>query len=273
MQTSSNAACVLVLCLLCAAVPGSSGAPDRVLFDFESGTYDGWTVEGDAFGRAPFPTAEALAWRPDRRPHGMQGRYFVKSGGERHLANPDGRLVSDAFTIDRPYLTFLLGGELHPRVRVSLEVGGGAVRVAYGNNSYDLRLRGWDVRDLHGRTGRVVIEDPPGRAHRQHEPVTLPLSPALSQPRPVRLGDTCGRTQSAERPLPGRRRDHRPRPGWHRVHHAQRTVGWGGVDRAAALALTHASRTMRTRRLTRCARARCRRARSSARSNSRRRRA
>jgi hypothetical protein len=159
MQTSSKAGCVLVLCLLCAAVPGSSGAPDRVLFDFESGTYDGWTVEGDAFGRAPFPAAEALAWRPDRRPHGMQGRYFVKSGGERHQANPDGRLVSDAFTIDRPYLTFLLGGELHPRVRVSLEVEGRAVRVAYGNNSYDLRLRGWDVREWRGRQGRVVIED------------------------------------------------------------------------------------------------------------------
>ena len=134
-------------------------APDRTLFDFESGTYAGWKVEGPAFGDAPFAVAKAQEWREDRRPFGMQGRFFVKTGETRHETTPDSTLTSDEFEITHDYLKFLLAGEVHPRVRVVLRVGGREARVAYGNNAYDLRLRGWDVREFRGRTARLVIEE------------------------------------------------------------------------------------------------------------------
>ena len=116
-------------CLLC--LPWlAQVAADRVLFDFESGTYAGWTYEGKhAFEDKPFDTTEALKWREDRRPTGWQGKYMVVLGDTRHGRSDDGKLISDEFTIDQPYLKFLYGGEVNPRVRVVLRVDGKVVRV------------------------------------------------------------------------------------------------------------------------------------------------
>jgi hypothetical protein len=142
---------VALLTPLCAA--------DRVLFDFESGDYAGWTVEGKAFGEKPRdPAAEMPSFHPHRTFTGWKGKYMVMVGDARHQKVPPGKLTSAEFIIDKPYLNFWYGGEIHPRVSVSLLVQGKRVRVAYGNNSYDMRLRGWDVRDLRGRQARIVVE-------------------------------------------------------------------------------------------------------------------
>jgi hypothetical protein len=129
-----------------------------VLFDFESGTWDGWTVDEATFGAAPVSAEEVGGWG-DRAPLGMHGRFMVATGRARRDSNPDGRMVSREFVIDRPFLTFLLAGEVHPRVRVALEIDGVSVREAFGNNAYDLIRRGWDVAEFRGRRGRFVIED------------------------------------------------------------------------------------------------------------------
>ena len=95
-----------------------AAASDRVLFDFESGTYEGWTVEGDAFGVKPFDAAAVVpAWRDDRRFQGYQGRFMVIVGDSRHESTPPGRLVSRSFTIDRAQLNFYFGAELRPTIR------------------------------------------------------------------------------------------------------------------------------------------------------------
>ena len=78
---------------------------------------------------------------------------MVVLGDTRHGKSDDGKLISDEFTIDQPYLRFLYGGEVNPRVRVVLRVDVKVVRVAYGNNAYHLRLRGWDVREFDGKNG------------------------------------------------------------------------------------------------------------------------
>lgn len=135
------------------------GGGERVLFDFESGTFAGWKVEGTAFGEKPCAVAEARSWREDRRPFGMQGQFFVKTGETRHATTPDSKLTSDEFEITHHYLKFLLAGEVHPRVRVALLVNGKETRVAYGNNAYDLRLRGWDVKEFKGQKARLLIEE------------------------------------------------------------------------------------------------------------------
>lgn len=135
--------------------------PDVPLFDFESGTFAGWTVEGrGTFGEAPVDaTAMAAEMRADRRFGGWRGRYLVMVGDSRHGKTEPGRLVSRPFRLERDWVRFALAAEVHRRVHVSLWVGERRVRIAYGNNAYDLRPRGFDVRDLAGREARLVIED------------------------------------------------------------------------------------------------------------------
>jgi beta-fructofuranosidase len=134
-------------------------APDRSLFNFESGTLAGWTAEGGEWTNCVLSRETVNGWREDRRPQGMQGRYLLATGDTRHGQTKDGRLTSDEFNITHDWLTFLLAGEPHPRVRVLLRMAGREVRVAYGNNNYDLRWRGWDVREFKGRKGRLVVEE------------------------------------------------------------------------------------------------------------------
>ena len=148
------------------AVSVGAADSDKVLFDFESGTFQGWRVEGEnPFGETPFRAAGVVPkWRADRNFSGWQGNYMVIAGDTRRAPVPSGKIISQRFTITHSYLKFWFGGEVHPRVRVSLLVDGQELRTAYGNNSYEMRLRGWDVSELRGRTGRIEIENTAGVA-------------------------------------------------------------------------------------------------------------
>ena len=163
--------------LFAAATAGA--APDRVLFDFESGTFAGWEQVGEeAFGTRPVePLVEMLHTQAPHGPYrfsGWEGRYMVshnitlsKRFGTRVTQVPAGRLVSEPFTIDRDYLTFKLGGTLHPGVGVGLvldpdkkpegEVPFSPVRRTYPNNKFDLVRRSWAVKEFRGRRARIVI--------------------------------------------------------------------------------------------------------------------
>ncbi len=177
-------AAILALSTVLAAEP----RPPRVLFDFESGTFAGWTQIGEeAFGTRPVdPNAEMLQNQaPNGRYRftGWEGRYLVshnitlsKRFGTRVTQVPGGRLLSDPFVIDRDYLTFRFGGTLNPGVSIALvlepeskpaaaaaaraaaeETSAPPVRVSYANNKFDLVLRGWSVRDLLGRRARLQL--------------------------------------------------------------------------------------------------------------------
>jgi hypothetical protein len=156
-----------------------AAAPDRVLFDFESGAFSGWEQVGEeAFGTRPVePLAEMLHTQAPHGPYrfsGWEGRYMLshnitlsKRFGTRVTQVPNGRLVSEPFTIDRDYLTFKLGGTLHPGVSIALvlepekkptgESELVPVRRTYANNKFDLVLRGWDVKPFRGQRARVVV--------------------------------------------------------------------------------------------------------------------
>lgn len=140
---------------------GICQSQDVLLFDFEDGKIGSWTVSGEnpLYEMAPVSRVKTKDW--SRKPEGYKGNFYLEtsSDGGRHTQNPDGSLTSPEFVINRDYLNFYLGGELHPRVRVFLMVDGQVVREAFGNNFYDLILRGWDVRGLIGKKARFVIED------------------------------------------------------------------------------------------------------------------
>jgi non-lysosomal glucosylceramidase len=121
----------------------------------DSGTYDQWTVEGDAFGKNPAKRNNAH----------VQGQYYVNSyasGGDK----PTGKLTSKPFVIQQSYLTFLIaGGNADPgsnpnsQEYIALLVDGKLVRGATGYNDDGLRPVNWDVKDLIGKTAQLQIVD------------------------------------------------------------------------------------------------------------------
>ena len=135
---------------------GASHRPPTVFEDFESGTYDKWTVEGEAFGKRPAKIGEIFHHEPMK---GAQGNYLADS----FLASNDraqGRLLSKSFVIDRPYINFLIGGGHHPgETCINLLVDGRVVRTATGRDSETLRWENWRVQDWIGKAAQFEILD------------------------------------------------------------------------------------------------------------------
>ncbi len=133
---------------------------DVVLFDFEEGELSQWVWRGDNFlvSGHPVHVDDIAGWA--RGPVGFIGNYYLETGHNegRHTNNPKGLLVSPKFKITRDYLNFYLAGELHPNVRVYLEVEGQIVKEAFGNNFYDLFLRGWNVKKYYNKEARFAVE-------------------------------------------------------------------------------------------------------------------
>ena len=134
---------------------------DIVVADFEGDAYSDWTVTGDAFGSAPargsLPGQQTVS--------GFEGRGLVNTfrNGDRTT----GTLVSPPFTIERPYLRFLIGGgKSAEKTAVVLEVDGQVVRTAAGPNAPEspggterLETDFWDVQEFAGRPAVIRIID------------------------------------------------------------------------------------------------------------------
>ena len=75
-----------------------------------------------------------------------------------------GTLTSPAFTINKAYLNFLIGGGFHPTsaaspTAVNLLVDGDIVRTATAADSEALNWASWDVSELAGNTARIQVVD------------------------------------------------------------------------------------------------------------------
>ena len=90
--------------------------PGQTVYGFDDGTYGNWTVQNDLTSAAggPFGTAPATGTISSQQPvSGFAGAGLVNS----YLGfdYPIGSMTSPQFTIDSPYLNFLVGGGDHPR--------------------------------------------------------------------------------------------------------------------------------------------------------------
>ena len=126
------------------------------MFGFEDGTYTGWTTKGDAFGSSP---AGGPVW--NQGPVGpFGGRYLANSF---HGGDPaTGRLLSPSFLVDRPVLTYRVGGgnvQGQLMVRLLLEGGGELAHQGTGVNSDIMQLRTVDVRAHMGKKMQVELVD------------------------------------------------------------------------------------------------------------------
>jgi non-lysosomal glucosylceramidase len=141
--------------------------PDIVFEDFESGTYDGWTVTGTAFGDSPVTEAELPDYMKRFGPVGVHGTYFVtshdfrSSGGDAGRADQaTGTLTSPPFTLSRRYVRVRVGGGEAPGAAcVNVLVDGQVVGSATGADTEVLALRAIDVARWAGRTATIQVVD------------------------------------------------------------------------------------------------------------------
>jgi fructan beta-fructosidase len=132
---------------------------DIVIADFEGRTYGDWTATGNAFGLGP---AQGTL-KGQMKVSGYRGKGLVNSfyGGDKST----GTLTSPEFTIQRKFITFLVGGgSYRGKNCINLMVDGKVARTATGPNTKPggterLDPAHWDVADLAGKRARIQIVD------------------------------------------------------------------------------------------------------------------
>jgi non-lysosomal glucosylceramidase len=137
--------------------------PDIVFDDFEKDSYDGWKVEGKAFGRAPVRRSDVLRYQGDLGGKGDRVVNSHSSAPGNDVAQRDaqtGKLTSKAFAIERNYVNFFIGGGAHPgKTCLNLVVEGKVARSATGRNQNHMHGASFDVRALQGQKAHLEIVD------------------------------------------------------------------------------------------------------------------
>ncbi|MBM4358473.1 MAG: hypothetical protein FJ096_10240 [Deltaproteobacteria bacterium] len=130
----------------------------RTLFDFESGSLEGWQRTGRAFDEAA-----TVADLPHQQPiTGHAGHRLLNTYHPALLDEATGSATSPTFTLDREKLGFRIGGGGSERLRVELVVGGDVVRSTHGvglGMTEQLVPFEWDVAALRGKEGHLVLRD------------------------------------------------------------------------------------------------------------------
>ncbi|HTL69748.1 MAG TPA: hypothetical protein VL404_00510 [Candidatus Eisenbacteria bacterium] len=140
--------------------------------DFEKGTLENWTAQGDAFRFQPVfgdrSRARGKGWA------NFRGNYWIGTGetDRTHLIPPPGWRATDAtgdlvsmpFTIRRDRIAFLLSGGSHSdKTGVMLEIEGmpAVFAIAGYRSPTDCRMFRivWNVSRWKGKTARLIIRD------------------------------------------------------------------------------------------------------------------
>ena len=143
--------------------PAAEARPDVVFEDFESDTYENWTVEGTAFGKGPVLAAKLPGYQGNV---GAQGKWLVNShntrqgeavaGGDAHV----GLMTSKSFEINRRYIHVLVGGGANAeQVALQLLIGDKVVAKLAGKNNNAMQRQSFAVAQYEGQTARLRIVD------------------------------------------------------------------------------------------------------------------
>ena len=156
MFIHQSAAALGILCVLAtSSVVRAEERPNRVLADFENGTYSDWQVEGSAFGEKPSTGTE-----PGRRKAtGFGGGFLASSSRDaKDELGAAGTLTSPTFTIDRKFLNFHLGGD-RPDGELQLVIDGKVERYLIPDSRTTLTSYTWNLEKLQGRQAQIKVID------------------------------------------------------------------------------------------------------------------
>lgn len=149
--------------------PPSEKMRDDIVFEsFENETYEGWKVEGTAFGNGPIATSDVppymsgLGARDERSVNSHASA--TDANGEKltdtHLRDgATGKLTSKPFKIDRNYISFLIGGGSQAECALQLVVDGAVVKSATGHNGNKMRPASFKVEEFIGKDAHLEIID------------------------------------------------------------------------------------------------------------------
>ena len=137
--------------------------PDRVIEDWQKDTYDGWIVEGTAFGSGPILKSRIPSYQGDvggdtERVVNSHASAPGNSTGEKDAAT--GKLTSKPFLIDRDRLLVWIGGGRKPgKTGVNLLVEGAIVASLTGKDKNELKPEGMELAKFRGKQGVLEIVD------------------------------------------------------------------------------------------------------------------
>ncbi len=132
---------VLAVCAMPSATFAQAPTPGKetALFDFEGGSYHGWTLTGDCWDKQPAAANTFVDRQGKPLVTGIVGTSYLTTLNPRTGAAAQGKAVSTEFTINKPFLTFKIGGGSYPKEAcLNLIVNGKIVRTETGNGSAEL---------------------------------------------------------------------------------------------------------------------------------------
>jgi len=151
--------------------------PDILFDDFEKTSYEGWTVDGQAFGSGPVAIKDIPSYQGDVKGSGHRVVNSHASAPGDTVQSKDaatGTLLSRPFIIERYFISFRIGGGNHnPQADINfltgkgnaggtgieLWVDGKPIRFVTGYDANQMRIESIDVTDLQGKTAQLKIID------------------------------------------------------------------------------------------------------------------
>ena len=123
------------------------GLPGKTFTGFDGKKFDGWKMQGNAFGDKPVYTDTVV----------HLGRSFASSASNLLLK---GALRSPDFTINQNAINFLIAGGNYPgQTCINLIIDDKVVRTTTGDGSNVFKWNGWDVSDLKNKVASIQIVD------------------------------------------------------------------------------------------------------------------
>ncbi|MGO8699351.1 MAG: GH116 family glycosyl-hydrolase [Limisphaerales bacterium] len=154
--------------LLCSAEKAPSAPAQRadlVFEDWNKDTYEGWQVEGAAFGNGPIRKSAIPSYQGDvggDTSRVVNSHASAPGASVEEKDNAVGKLTSREFTIERKFISFWIGGgraRNGSHLGLTLFVENKPMLSASGQDNNQMRLEHFDVRPLAGKTAHFEIND------------------------------------------------------------------------------------------------------------------
>ncbi len=161
----ANGATLLLCSAENAAAPDQPSRPDVVFEDWNRATYDGWQVDGTAFGSGPVKKSELPSYQGDVGGDTARVVNSHASAPGDSIAAKDGamgKLISREFVIERKFITFWIGGgkaKGDSKLGLSLVVDGKPLLTASGLDQNAMSLQYFEVGNYAGKTAHLEIID------------------------------------------------------------------------------------------------------------------